>query len=160
MGLNPTDCDRPTLYVLVYTHRSTVNVIKGWRVKTCPIAPKPPLFSKMKSVEYLTNTLALLDAHDDGFDQGIFVDHEGVVTEGPNMNVAMVTQEDELVVAPFDHALSGLTMQRVMEIVPQVCLCVWGGTGVWGVLWYVKECVGCILCVSCAVHPVAAVYTA
>lgn len=28
MGLNPLGCDRPTLYVMVYTHRSTLPVLK------------------------------------------------------------------------------------------------------------------------------------
>lgn len=74
----------------------------------------------MKSVEYMTNTLAIVDAQDDGFDQGIFVGPDGNVTEGPNMNIGFLSQDDELVIAPFDHALAGLTMQRLMEIMPPV----------------------------------------
>lgn len=104
------------MHLLTVDHHTS----QGWRVKTCPIPPKTAYFSALKSVEYMTNTLAIIDAQDEGFDQGIFVGPDGFVTEGPNMNIGFVSQEGEVVVAPFDHALAGLTMQRLMEIIPPV----------------------------------------
>ncbi|KAK9828556.1 hypothetical protein WJX72_000741 [[Myrmecia] bisecta] len=56
----------------------------------------------------------------EGFDQGVFVDPEGNIAEGPNMNIGIITHEKELVAPPFEHALAGITMQRVLELAPQL----------------------------------------
>lgn len=119
-GLSPLDCERPAFYCVVYQHsNSKLPVLKGWRVKTSPIPAKEPFFAGLKSVDYLANALAVLDAQQDGYDQGIFVDLEGNVCEGPNMNLAIITNEDELVVPTFDNCLAGITVQRLMELAPQ-----------------------------------------
>ena len=36
------------------------------------------------------------------------------------MNVAMITQQDVMVTPPFDDCLPGITIQRLMELVPEV----------------------------------------
>ena len=68
------------------------------QVKTSPVPAKDPYFATLKSNNYLVNTLALLDAESEGVDQGIFLDAEGRVAEGPNMNVAMITHDGTFVV--------------------------------------------------------------
>lgn len=52
--------------------------------------------------------------------QGIFVDEKGFVQEGPNMNIGIITQDDVFVTPPFDGCLAGVTMQRLMELIPDV----------------------------------------
>ncbi|XP_020959481.1 calcium-transporting ATPase 9, plasma membrane-type-like isoform X3 [Arachis ipaensis] len=44
------------------------------------------------------------------------LDHEGFVAEGPNMNVAFVTKEKELIMPHFDKILSGCTAKRVLTL--------------------------------------------
>jgi 4-amino-4-deoxychorismate lyase len=90
--------------------------LRGWRVKTSPVPPKAPFFSALKSTNYLPNALALMDAEAEGYHQGIFVDANGHVAEGPNANVGVITQEGVLVVPPFDSALPGITMRRLLEL--------------------------------------------
>lgn len=51
--------------------------------------------------------------------QGIFVDTEGWVCEGPNMNLAALLHDGTLVVPPFTQSLAGVTIQRILELVPQ-----------------------------------------
>lgn len=46
------------------------------------------------------------------------------------MNIAIITQEDVLVVPPFDHILDGITIRRMLELIPAVsklhlCLMHW-----------------------------------
>ena len=58
----------------------------------------------------------LMEAQDAGADQGIWLDADGNVGEGPNMNVAFVSAEGVLLVPPFDNILAGTTVQRVVEL--------------------------------------------
>ncbi|XLR35107.1 hypothetical protein S83_063007 [Arachis hypogaea] len=44
------------------------------------------------------------------------LDHEGFVAKGPNMNVAFVTKEKELIMPHFDKILSGCTAKRVLTL--------------------------------------------
>lgn len=44
------------------------------------------------------NALNLLDAEVEDYDQGVFVDPGGNVAEGPNMNLAILTQDNIIVV--------------------------------------------------------------
>eukprot|EP00887_Chlorella_sp_A99_P000052 scaffold16.g52.t1 len=52
--------------------------------------------------------------------RGIFVDEGGFVCGGPNTNLAALLPDGTLVVPPFERSLAGMTMRRVMELVPQV----------------------------------------
>lgn len=76
---------------------------------------KPPLFARIKSTNYLPNVLVLLEAKDQGADNGIFIDERGMVAESSNMNVAFVTRNRVFRHPPFEAILSGITIQRVLE---------------------------------------------
>lgn len=118
-GLTTKECIAPTFYVQVVNRRERKAVdlqTEAFKVKTTPVAAKPPFFATVKSVNYLPNALNLKDAEDSGVDQGIFVDAEGNIAEGPNMNVLIVTAEDDLVTPPFEAALDGITVQRALEL--------------------------------------------
>lgn len=51
--------------------------------------------------------------------QGVFVDSEGYVAEGPVMNIGIITHEGEMVVPPFEQTLAGVTLQRLLHLVGQ-----------------------------------------
>jgi len=53
--------------------------------------------------------------------QGVFVDQAGFILEGPNSNFAMLTKDNVFVTPPFDNILPGVTIQRLMELLPEVC---------------------------------------
>lgn len=50
----------------------------------------------------------------------MFVDPEGFILEGPNSNFALLTQDNVFVTPPFDNILAGITVQRLMELIPGV----------------------------------------
>jgi 4-amino-4-deoxychorismate lyase len=81
---------------------------------------KPPLFARIKSTNYLPNVLVVLEAKDHGADNGVFIDHRGMVAESSNMNVAFVTKERVFRHPPFDAILSGITIQRVLDFAEQL----------------------------------------
>ena len=98
---------------LVYPERFKT---EGVRVMTTTYPIKPPLYAITKTTNYLPNVLMQMEAKEAGFDNGVFIDHDGHVGESSNMNVAFVGQDDVLVHPRFDHILSGCTSMRLLEL--------------------------------------------
>ncbi|PQM39143.1 D-amino-acid transaminase chloroplastic isoform X1 [Prunus yedoensis var. nudiflora] len=85
--LSPSGCHQPALYAIVIQDLSPFNS-KG---------------VKMEAEEQ------------DAF-AAIWLDGDGFIAEGPNMNVAFVTKKKELVMPQFDKILSGCTARRVLVL--------------------------------------------
>ncbi|KAE9448878.1 hypothetical protein C3L33_19196, partial [Rhododendron williamsianum] len=68
------------------------------------------------SVNYLPNVLSKMEAEENGGYAAIWLDEEGYVAEGPNMNVAFVNKDKELLMPHFDKILSGCTARRVLVL--------------------------------------------
>ena len=98
---------------LVYPERWKTD---GVRVMTTTYPIKPPLYAITKTTNYLPNVLMQMEAKEKGFDNGVFIDHDGHVGESSNMNVAFVSHDDVLVHPKFDHILSGCTSLRLLEL--------------------------------------------
>ncbi|KAF5936156.1 hypothetical protein HYC85_027285 [Camellia sinensis] len=114
-NLSPSNCRKPSLYAIVIQDQSPSDQ-KGVKVVTSSIPIKPPQFAIMKSVNYLPNVLSKMEAEENGGYAAIWLDQEGYVAEGPNMNVAFVTKEKELLMPHFDKILSGCTARRVLVL--------------------------------------------
>ncbi|KAI3675013.1 hypothetical protein L1987_84594 [Smallanthus sonchifolius] len=93
---------------------------QGVKVITSTIPMKEPLFATSKNVNYLPNILSKLEAEEKGAFASIWVDGEGYVAEGPNVNVGFVTREKELILPFFDKILSGCTAKRLLELAPKL----------------------------------------
>jgi 4-amino-4-deoxychorismate lyase len=117
-ALGPAECVRSSFYVIVFKPETYPEsyYTSGIKVVTSTIPIKPPFFAKVKSTNYLPNVLVVVEAKELGADNGIFVDAEGKVAEGSNMNVAFVTTERVLLHPRFDAVLSGITVQRMLEL--------------------------------------------
>ncbi|KAL6216462.1 hypothetical protein ACLB2K_009685 [Fragaria x ananassa] len=113
--LSPSGCDQPALYAVVIQDKSPFSS-KGVKVVTSSIPIKPPQFAVMKSVNYLPNVLSKMEAEEKGAFAAIWLDGDGFIAEGPNMNVAFVTKDKELLMPPFDKILSGCTAKRVLAL--------------------------------------------
>ena len=84
---------------------------------TSPVPIKPPQFAVTKSVNYLQNAMVVADAHERGADYGVWITRDGLIGEGPSMNIGFVTREGVFRCPPFDDILAGCTISRVMELV-------------------------------------------
>src|SRR5690349_23283876 len=92
----------------------------GVRVMTTTYPIKPPLYAITKTTNYMPNVLMQMEAKEKGFDNGVFIDHDGHVGESSNMNVAFVNRDNVLVHPKFDHILSGCTSRRLLELAQQL----------------------------------------
>lgn len=113
-SLSSRECTHASFYAIVLDgrHESTDPV----RVVTSSVPMKSPAFATMKNVNYLPNALSLLEAQEQGAFAGIWVDDEGFVAEGPNVNVAFVNEEGELIMPAFEKILSGCTAKRTLVL--------------------------------------------
>ncbi|XP_058201681.1 D-amino-acid transaminase, chloroplastic isoform X2 [Rhododendron vialii] len=114
--LSPSGCRKSSLYAVVIQAQSPPDHQKGVKVVTSSIPIKPPQFAIMKSVNYLPNVLSKMEAEENGGYAAIWLDEEGYVAEGPNMNVAFVNKDKELLMPHFDKILSGCTARRVLVL--------------------------------------------
>jgi 4-amino-4-deoxychorismate lyase len=89
---------------------------EGVRVMTTTYPIKPPLYAITKTTNYMPNVLMQMEAKEKGFDNGVFIDHDGHVGESSNMNVAFVNRDNVLIHPKFDHILSGCTSMRLIEL--------------------------------------------
>uniref|UniRef100_A0A1D1Y180 Branched-chain-amino-acid aminotransferase-like protein 3, chloroplastic n=2 Tax=Anthurium amnicola TaxID=1678845 RepID=A0A1D1Y180_9ARAE len=119
--LSPSGCPNSAFYAIVI-HDQSPSKQKGVKVVTSSIPIKSPQFAIMKSVNYLPNVLSKMEAEENGAFAAIWLDDEGYVAEGPNMNVAFVTAQKELVMPHFDKILSGCTARRILVLAEKLVL--------------------------------------
>lgn len=118
-SLSGHDAIRPEFYCVCYNGPAPdMDETEGWKVKTTDVPNKHPFFAQLKSVNYLQNALNIMDAQDSQLDLGIFLNADGTISEGPHMNVGIITHEGVVKVPPFEGCLAGCTMSRIMELIP------------------------------------------
>ncbi|XP_061354713.1 D-amino-acid transaminase, chloroplastic-like [Gastrolobium bilobum] len=110
-----SSCHQSALYAIVIQDLSLLN-IRGVKVVTSSVPIKPPQFAAIKSVNYLPNVLSKMEAEEVGAFAGIWLDSDGFVAEGPSMNLAFVSEENELIMPQCDKILSGCTAKRVLTL--------------------------------------------
>lgn len=117
-GLAPGECVGSSFYVMIFTPQPEPErfYTEGVKVVTSTVPIKPPFFARVKSTNYLPNALVIMEARDHGADNGIFIDARGMVGESSNMNVAFVTPDRVLLHPTFDAILTGITVQRVLQL--------------------------------------------
>jgi 4-amino-4-deoxychorismate lyase len=118
LDLIPAAGAEPGFFVMIFPGLVYPEKYKtdGVRVMTTTYPIKPPLYAITKTTNYLPNVLMQMEAKEKGFDNGVFIDHEGHVGESSNMNVAFVNDRNVLVHPRFDHILSGCTSMRLLEL--------------------------------------------
>ena len=118
LDLTPVAGAEPGFFVMIFAGLVYPDKWKsdGVRVMTTTYPIKPPLYAITKTTNYLPNVLMQMEAKEKGFDNGVFIDHDGHVGESSNMNVAFITNDNVLVHPKFDHILSGCTSLRLLEL--------------------------------------------
>ncbi|KAI4388281.1 hypothetical protein MLD38_000623 [Melastoma candidum] len=117
--LSPAGCTTSAFYAVVIDEDFS-QCREGVKVITSTIPMKSPLFATMKNVNYLPNVLSKMEAEEQGASASIWVDDEGYIAEGPNVNVAFVTRDKELILPSFDKILSGCTAKRLLQLAPKL----------------------------------------
>jgi len=121
LGLHPFRCERSSVIIIadvislypesMYTDGMSVIVAKRPRL---PVACLDP---RIKSLNYLNNILAKIEAIDAGVLEAIMLNTEGVVAEGTGDNIFII--KDGVILTPGTEAgmLHGITRQYVIDTV-------------------------------------------
>src|SRR5215510_9674623 len=120
LGLNPNRCKKPSVIVIagkiqLYPEEYYKN---GLDIITVPTTRNlhSALNPAIKSLNYLNNILAKIEANNGGVEEAIMLNSEGFVSEGTGDNVFIV-QEGRLLTPPLSAgALYGITRRTVIEM--------------------------------------------
>ncbi|AKB23757.1 Branched-chain amino acid aminotransferase [Methanosarcina sp. MTP4] len=119
LGLDPRKCDRPNIIVIaqgwgaMYGDLYEVG-LTGVSVAVRRNAPDA-LSPNIKSLNYLNNILAKIEANEKGGDEAVFLDNNGFVSEGSGDNIFVV--KNGKVLTPFTiNNLKGITRATAIEL--------------------------------------------
>jgi len=125
LGLDPFKCHDPTTFIIAdtiqlypqETYDQGMAVVTAATLRNHPAALSP----RVKSMNYLNNILAKMEAIDAGVREAVMLNHQGFVAECTGDNIFVVRQdpagESELLTPPL-HAgvLEGITRNVVIEL--------------------------------------------
>ncbi len=124
LGVDPSTCERPTVFCIaaplsLYPHAKRE---AGLALATSSYRRPAPdvLDPRVKSLNYLNNALAKLEAHQRGADEALLLNGSGGVAEAAVANV-FVLRDGELLTPPGSAgALEGITRSTVLELAQSV----------------------------------------
>jgi len=117
LGIDPRSCRAPELFVIarpsmaLYASRAGIAVVTSSFRRPAPDTLSPAI----KSLNYVNNVLARMEANDRGADEALLLDHQGYVAEASADNVFIATGE-ALITPPCATNLKGITRETVLEI--------------------------------------------
>src|SRR3989338_2790994 len=120
LGLDPRKCVRPTVFVIAdkielypkSLYEKGLELITVATQRNVPEALNP----QIKSLNYLNNILAKIEAITAGYEEAIMLSHSCYVTEGTGENIFLVKGKQLLTPPPYIGVLRGITRQSVMDL--------------------------------------------
>lgn len=120
LGLDPRKCAKPTVFIItdkiaLYPERF---YREGLALVTVPTRRNTPeaLSPQIKSLNYLNNILAKIEATNAGVEEGIMLNYEGYVAECTGDNIFIVKKKRLLTPPIYVGALGGITRGAVIEL--------------------------------------------
>jgi branched-chain amino acid aminotransferase len=121
LGLNPVKCAKASVVIIadyiapLYEGISAKAIVAATR-RNNPDSLDP----QIKSLNYLNNILAKMEANRAGVDEAIMLNQQGMVCEGTSDNL-FVVKNGILITPPLsDGALGGITRSAVLELAAQL----------------------------------------
>lgn len=135
LGLSPWLCKKPTVFVIAdkitlypkELYQKGLEIITVPTVRNLPEAVNPSI----KSLNYLNNIMAKIEAKNGGCMEALMLNHQGYVAECTGDNVFMIKKtgkgsslKDYILLTPPAHvgALKGITRQAIIEIAEKIKL--------------------------------------
>jgi len=120
LGLDPTKCPQAAIFCIAAQIKIFEPIMyeMGLEVKTVAIRRNNPdsLSPRIKSLNYLNNILAKIEANQAGVVEGIMLNQEGYVAEGTSDNIFIV-REGVLITPPLSAGiLEGITRDSVLQL--------------------------------------------
>lgn len=123
LGLNPKSCKKPSIVIIagkiqVYppeVYARGINIVTVPTTRNLHSALNPAI----KSLNYLNNILARIEANNAGCENGLMLNAEGFVSECTVDNVFIIKNSDVFTPPLSAGALYGITRQTVIELAIQ-----------------------------------------
>ena len=120
LGLNPNKCPRPSVFVIADTielypremYETGMAVITASVIRNHPNALSP----RIKSLNYLNNILAKIEAVDAGVPEAILLNHEGNVAECTADNIFIARHGQLQTPTTYDGILEGITRKVILDL--------------------------------------------
>jgi branched-chain amino acid aminotransferase len=119
LGLDPRKC-KGNANIIIITDKITLYPVelyeKGMEIITVPTQKNhaEALNPELKSLNYLNNILAKIEATNSGYNEAIMLDSDGYVTECTGDNIFIL--KGGVLITPNHGRLKGITRQAVIEI--------------------------------------------
>ncbi|WP_070000559.1 branched-chain-amino-acid transaminase [Cellulosilyticum sp. I15G10I2] len=120
LGLNPKNCPSPSIFCIAATIQLYPEemYIKGMPIVTAAQRRNKATIvdPQIKSLNYLNNILAKMEANRAGVPEALMLDHDGIVAECTGDNIFIV--KDNVIYTPPIHIgiLDGITRRTAMEL--------------------------------------------
>jgi branched-chain amino acid aminotransferase len=119
LGLDPRKCPKASVVIIAVSWGAMYGDLyeKGLKAVTVSVRRNPAecLPPNVKSLNYLNNILAKIEANYKGGDEAIFFDTNGYISEGSGDNLYLV-KNGEIITPPTLNNLRGITRMVVLEI--------------------------------------------
>jgi branched-chain amino acid aminotransferase len=120
LGLSPAKCPTPSVFIIADTIELDPRELydKGMAVITASVIRNHPnaLSPRIKSLNYLNNILAKIEANDAGVPEAIMLNHEGHVSECTADNIFLVRDGMVLTPTTYDGILEGVTRETILQL--------------------------------------------
>jgi len=123
LGLNPFTCKRPTVFIIAGTiqlypkelYDKGMSIITVATVRNVSEALNP----NIKSLNYLNNILAKIEAINGGVPEAVMLNAQGFVAEATGDNIFVVKGNTLITPPPYAGVLEGITRNVVMDLARQ-----------------------------------------
>lgn len=117
LGLDPRKCKNPTVIIIAKSIALYIHKGKGLRLITSSVRRNPPecLSPNIKSLNYLNNILAKIEANQRNADEALMLDIEGYVSEASADNIFFV-RDGLITTPPTATNLKGITRTTILEL--------------------------------------------
>jgi branched-chain amino acid aminotransferase len=126
LGIDPRNCARPTLIIIVTDIQvyPTALYSAGIKAITSPTrqVSHEAFDPRIKSLNYLKNVLAKIDAARAGAEEAIMLNQDGFIAECSADNLFVVRGSTLLTPSPLDGALEGVTRGAILSLAAEAGL--------------------------------------
>lgn len=126
LGIDPRSCPTPSVIVIVNDVRVYPRELYAGGIRVMTSATRQvsheAVDPRIKSLNYLKNILAKIDAQQAGAHEAIMLNAEGFIAECTADNLFIVRQGRLLTPSPQDGALGGITRGAVLELAAEARL--------------------------------------
>ena len=120
LGLNPYLCPKPSMFIIAsgITLYPAEFYENGLEVVTCSTRRPTPasLSPQVKSLNYLNNVMAKVEALKAGAKEGLMLNEQGYVAECTGDNVFIVKKGEVITPPVSDGSLDGITRQVIFDL--------------------------------------------